>query len=48
VSDMFATLAAHPEIRGVMWFDYDKEADWQVDSSTSSLAAFTTGLASYT
>lgn len=29
-----------PRVRAVIWFDQDKETDWQVDSSTSSLAAF--------
>jgi beta-mannanase len=47
VSDMFATLAQHPEIRGVTWFDYAKEADWRIDSSATSLDAFRSGLAGY-
>ena len=47
VRDMFATLAQHPEIRGFTWFDYDKETDWRVDSSSTSLDAFRTGLATY-
>jgi beta-mannanase len=47
VRDMFATLAERPEIRGVVWFDHAKEADWRVDSSPASLAAFREGLASY-
>jgi hypothetical protein len=29
-----------PRIRAVIWFDVDKETDWRVDSSASSLAAF--------
>ncbi|HEX5535078.1 MAG TPA: glycosyl hydrolase [Actinomycetales bacterium] len=47
ISDMFATLAAHPEIRGFSWFDHAKEADWRIDSSPESLDAFRTGLAGY-
>lgn len=47
VSDMFATLAAHPEIRGLTWFDFAKEADWRIDSSPGSLAAFASGLPSW-
>jgi beta-mannanase len=45
--DMFAYLAAHPEIRGVTWFDYLKEADWRVDSSPATLEAFRSGLATF-
>lgn len=44
VSDMFATLRAHPEIRGLTWFDFDKETDWRLDSSAPTLAAFRAGL----
>ncbi len=29
-----------PRVRAVVWFDQNKEADWQIDSSASSLAAF--------
>ena len=47
ISDMFATLAAHPEIRGFTWFDHAKETDWRIDSSTESLDAFRTGLSTY-
>lgn len=47
VDDMFAVLAAHPEIRGFTWFDFDKEADWRIDSSATSLDAFRAGLATY-
>jgi hypothetical protein len=27
-----------------VWFEYDKETDWRVESSSASLAAFTAGL----
>jgi beta-mannanase len=47
ISDMFATLAAHPEIRGFTWFDHAKETDWRIDSTTESLDAFRTGLSTY-
>jgi len=47
VTDMFTTLRQHPEIRGFTWFDFDKEADWRIDSSTATLDAFRTGLATY-
>jgi beta-mannanase len=29
-----------PKLRGVIWFDQNKETNWQVDSSTASLSAF--------
>lgn len=29
-----------PRVSGVVWFDVQKEADWRVDSSEASLAAF--------
>jgi hypothetical protein len=29
-----------PRVAAVIWFDYDKEEDWRVNSSPSSLAAF--------
>ncbi|MEO7754082.1 MAG: hypothetical protein ABIS35_11790 [Terracoccus sp.] len=44
VTDMFASLADHPEIRGVTWFDFDKETNWRIDSSPGSLDAFRTGV----
>ena len=47
VRDMFAALAQHPEVRGFTWFDYAKEADWRIDSTTASLDAFKAGLATY-
>ena len=45
--EMFATLAEHPEIRGFTWLDYDKETDWRVASSQSSVSSFAAGLATY-
>ncbi|MFC4785113.1 glycoside hydrolase family 26 protein [Nocardioides sp. MAHUQ-72] len=47
IADMWSTLAAHPEIRGVTWFDFDKETDWQIDSSDASLAAFARGMGGF-
>jgi hypothetical protein len=44
ITDMFATLAAHPEVAGFTWFDFDKETDWRIDSSATSLQAFRNGL----
>lgn len=47
ISDMWSTLAAHPEVRGITWFDYDKETDWRIDSSDTALAAFATGMRTF-
>jgi Glycosyl hydrolase family 26 len=33
-------LSANPQIEGFVWFDYNKEADWRVDSSPASRDAF--------
>ncbi len=42
--------AAFPRVRSLVWFDIKKEADWQLDSSTTSLNAWTTSsqLATFT
>jgi hypothetical protein len=44
---MFAALAQHPEVAGFTWFEATKETDWRVESSSSSLRAFRSGLAAY-
>ncbi len=41
IRDMFAFARANPEISIINWFDIDKEADWSLDTSPSSLAAYT-------
>ncbi|MDF9715083.1 hypothetical protein INN71_13230 [Nocardioides sp. ChNu-153] len=45
ITDMFAVLAAHPEISGFTWFNVAKEADWRVESTQASLDAFRAGVA---
>ena len=47
IRDMYATLAAHPEIRGFTWFNYAKETDWRVESSDASLRSFRDGVLGY-
>jgi hypothetical protein len=32
--------AAYPGLRAFIWFNYNKETDWRVESSTASLTAF--------
>lgn len=41
ITQSFADLAAnYPQIHAVIWFDRDKETNWMVDSSSSSLTAW--------
>lgn len=41
ITDMFSQLpAGFPGVRSVVWFDVDKEAHWELDSSASALAAW--------
>lgn len=47
ISDMWAWLGQHSEVRGLTWFDLDKEVDWRVDSTAGSLAAFSAGLTGF-
>jgi hypothetical protein len=43
ITDMWAWLDAHPEVRGVTWFSILKETDWRVDSSEAALLAWGAG-----
>ena len=40
ITDFFARLAVRPEVRGFLWFNHDKEADWRVQSSDASRIAY--------
>jgi hypothetical protein len=40
ITDAYRTLLNHPSVVGAVWFNMDKEADWRIESSTSSEAAF--------
>lgn len=42
---LIAYLAAQPDVRAVIWFDHDKEADWRIDSTPESAAALNAALA---
>ena len=46
IREMFATLAAHPEIVSLVWFDVPTASDWRVDTSRAAERAFATGAAS--
>jgi beta-mannanase len=45
IRDFLSELRRNPSIVGFVWFQYDKETDWRIDSSSTSRAAFGTGLA---
>ena len=40
VADLFAGVAASPDVIGFIWFDYVKRADWRIGSDPSALAEF--------
>jgi beta-mannanase len=44
VTRFFAYLAATPAIHGLVWFEFNKETDWRVESSPSSARAFISAL----
>ena len=48
IADMFKVIpTSFPHIVGVTWFDENKEHDWRIDSSATSLAAFKLGLSTF-
>jgi hypothetical protein len=42
--ELFAWMAAQPDLEGFVWFHLDKETDWRIDSSPASASAFRAGL----
>lgn len=44
IRDMWTQLADWPQVRGLLWFNFNKEADWRIDSSPAALEAFKAGL----
>lgn len=47
ITDMFQQLASRSDIRGFIWFDYNKETDWRIASSPASAAAFAQGMSTF-
>lgn len=45
ITDAYARMRANPRVVGAVWFNANKEADWRVESSTSSLQAFQAAMA---
>jgi beta-mannanase len=44
ISQFFGWLKATPAVTGFVWFEFNKETDWRVESSPASLAAFIAGM----
>ena len=44
-TDLISYLAAQPDVEGFVWFHMQKEADWRINSSDASAAAFKSALA---
>lgn len=44
-TDLVAYLAAQTDVMGFVWFDHNKEVDWRINSSASSVSALATALA---
>jgi beta-mannanase len=45
ISNFFASLRQNRDILAFVWFDYDKEADWRIDSSAPARASFAAHIA---
>jgi hypothetical protein len=43
VTDMFRSLPRHPEIIGVLWFEFVKEQDWRIGDSPAASRAYAAG-----
>ncbi len=46
VTEFFVYLKQTTDIRAFVWFDFNKETDWRVQSSLASERAFIAGLSS--
>lgn len=44
-TDLVSYLSAQPDVMGFVWFHIQKEADWRINSSDASAAAFKSALA---
>jgi hypothetical protein len=44
VTRLFEVLSNRPSVRGLVWFDVQKEADWRINSSPTALSAFRQGV----
>lgn len=46
INQFFSLMAATPAIKAFVWFNYNKETDWRIESSSAARAAFAAGVAS--
>ncbi|MEX5258001.1 glycoside hydrolase family 26 protein [Kocuria arenosa] len=44
-ADLVYYLAAQPDVTGLVWFHFNKEADWRINSTTTSASGLATELA---
>jgi mannan endo-1,4-beta-mannosidase len=42
IADLFAFMGRQPDVRGIVWFDHDKETDWRITSSPEARRSFAT------
>lgn len=40
VNELFHAVQTHPDIIGLVWYDYDRQGDWRVETRPAVLAAF--------
>jgi beta-mannanase len=45
IRQFFSMMAATPVIKAFVWFNFNKETDWQIESSSTARAAFAAGVA---
>lgn len=45
INDLFNGLDSNPDIFAFVWFNWNKEADWRIQSSDTARRAFATGMA---
>jgi Glycosyl hydrolase family 26 len=44
IKDFFGCLKRNPAIRAFVWFNFEKESDWRIESSAAATAAFAAGI----
>lgn len=44
-TNLFSYMSAQPDVVAVIWFHFNKETDWRINSTTASADAFTAALA---
>lgn len=45
VQSFFSMLSQNPDIKAFVWFNFNKETDWRIESSSSARTAFAAGVA---